>query len=62
MILDAQGKSTRELKPKHEWDKADNKDSEVNVGALFSIFNRVCSDEFRKIANCKRAKEAWVIL
>ena len=62
MILDAQGKSTRELKRKHEWDNVDNEGNEVNVGALFSIFNRVCLDEFRIIANCKRAKEAWVIL
>ena len=62
MILDAQGRLTIELKCKHEWDKADNKGSEANVRALFSIFNGVCPYEFRRIANCKRAKEAWKIL
>ena len=62
LILDAQGRSTGELKPKHEWDKVDNEGSEANVRALFSIFNGVCLDEFHKIANCKRAKKAWDIL
>ena len=27
LILDAQGRSKGELKPKHEWDKADNEGS-----------------------------------
>ena len=58
MILDAQGRSTRELKPKHKWDKADNKESEVNVRALFSIFNGVFLEEFSRIENCKCEKEA----
>ena len=62
MILDAQGRSTGELKPKHEWDKVDNEGSEANVRALFSIFNGVCPYEFHKIANYKRAKKAWDIL
>ena len=44
MILDAQGRSIGELKAKHEWDKADNEDSEANDKALFSIFNGVCVD------------------
>ena len=38
LILDAQGKSIEELKLKNEWNKADNDGSEVNAGALFSIF------------------------
>ena len=57
-FLNAQGRSTRELKPKNEWDKADNEGSEANVRALFIIFNEVCQDEFRRMANCKHAKEA----
>ena len=63
LILDAQERSIGELKPKHEWDsRVDNEGSEANVRALFSIFNGVCPYEFRRIANCKRAKEAWKIL
>ena len=58
MILDAQGRSIGELKAKHEWDKIDDKDSEANDRALFSIFNGVCLVEFRRIENCKHAKEA----
>ena len=54
--------SIRELKPKHEWDKADNEGSEVNARAFFSIFNRVCLEEFHKIENYKRAKKVWDIL
>ena len=41
LILDAQGRSIGELKPKHEWDKVDNESSEGNVRALFRIFNGV---------------------
>ena len=48
LILDAQGRSTRELKPKHEWNKTENKGSEANARALFSIFNGVCLDEFHR--------------
>ena len=55
-------KINRKLKPKHEWDKADNEGSEANARALFSNFNGVCLDEFHKIENCKHAKEAWDIL
>ena len=58
LILDAQGRSTRELKPKHEWDKAENEDSEVNAKVLFSIFNGAYLDEFHRIANCKHVREA----
>ena len=57
MILDTQGRLIGELKPKHEWDKAENEGSEANVRALFIIFNEVCLDEFKRMANCKRAKE-----
>ena len=56
LILNAQGRSTRELKPKNEWDKADNEGSEANARALFSIFNGVCLDEFHRqqIVNVQR--------
>ena len=49
-------------RPKQEWDKYDNEGSEANARALFSIFNRVCLDQFRKIANFTRVKETWDIL
>ena len=61
-ILDAQGRSIRELKSKHEWDKADNEGSKANAKTLFSIFNKVCPYQIRRIANCKHAKETWNIL
>ena len=57
LILDAQGRSIRELKPKHKWDKVDNEGSEANDMAVFSIFNEVCLYEFCKIANYKHVKE-----
>ena len=59
LILDIHGRLTGELKPKQDWDKANNKGSEVNVRALFSIFNIICPNEFRKIANCSYVKQAW---
>ena len=62
LILDAQGRSTRELKFKHEWDKVANESSEANARALFSIFNGIGLDEFRRIANWKHVKEACDIL
>ena len=62
LILNSQGRSISELKPKNKWDKADNEDSEANARAFFSIFNGVCLNEFHKIANCKHAKEAWDVL
>ena len=58
LILDAQGRSTRELKPKHEWNKTENKGSEANARALFSVFNGVCPNKFCRIANCKYVKKA----
>ena len=58
MILDVHGRSTRELKPKQDWDKADNEVNEANTRALFNIFNGACPDEFHRIANCMHAKEA----
>ena len=39
-ILDAQGRSIRELKSKHEWDKADNEGSEANAKALFRFLTK----------------------
>ena len=62
MILNVHGKSIGELRPKQEWDKYDNEGSEANARALFNIFNGVCLDQFRKIANFTRVKEAWDIL
>ena len=41
LILVAWGRSTRGLKSKHAWDKAENKSSEANARTLFSIFNGV---------------------
>ena len=62
LILNAQGGSTGELKPKYEWDKVNNEGCEANVRALFNVFNGVYLDKFYKIANCKHAKETWDIL
>ena len=62
LILDAQGRSIWEVKPKNEWDKVDNEGSEANDRVLFSILNGACPDEFRRIANCKCAKETWDFL
>ena len=36
--------------------------SEANVRALFNIFNGDCLDRFCRIANCRRANDAWDIL
>ena len=48
LILDIHRRSTGELKPKQDWDKADNEGSEANARALFSsIFNEICLNEFR---------------
>ena len=58
LILDVHGRSTKELKPKWDWDKVDNEESEANARVLFSIFNGVYPDEFRRIENYTRAKEA----
>ena len=62
LILDTQGRSIGELKPKKEWDKADNECSEANTRALFNICNGVCPYRFCRIANCKHENEAWDIL
>ena len=58
LILDAQGRSTGELKSKNECDKINNEGSKANVRLLFSIFNGVCPNKLCMIANCKCAKEA----
>ena len=52
------GISTDELKPKKEWHKLDNEESDANARVLFSIFNKVSHNEFCKIATCKDAKKA----
>ena len=31
LIFDSKGRSTKEPKPKHEWDKVDNEGSKVNA-------------------------------
>ena len=62
LILDAQGRSTKEWKPKHKQDKVNNEGSEANARALFSIFKGVCPNEFHRITNCKREKGAQDIL
>ena len=62
LILDAQGRSTREIKFKHERDKVANESSEADARALFSIFKGIGLDEFQRIANWKRVKEACDIL
>ena len=59
---DAQGLATQELKPRPEWGRLDSEASEANAKALFCIFNGVVPEEFKRIANCKIAKEAWDIL
>ena len=40
LILDAQGRSTGELKPKHEWDKVDNEGSEANAIFLMEFIQK----------------------
>ena len=60
--LDINGNSTGELKPKNEWDRSKNEVSEANAKTIFSIFNGVSPDEFKRIANCTKAKDAWEIL
>ena len=60
--LDINGNSTSELKPKNEWDRCENEANEANARAIFSIFNGVSPDEFKRIANYTRAKDAWEIL
>lgn len=56
MKLDGIGKLNGELKPKQEWDKVDNEGNEVNVQALFSMFNDVSPDKFHKITTWKSEK------
>ena len=52
----------KRFKPKHEYGKTNNEGSEANVKDLFSIFNKVCPNEFHRRAKCKHAKEAWDIV
>lgn len=54
----AQRSNIGELKPKQEWDKLDNENSEINVLALYNIYNGVNSSEFHRMATCKWVKEA----
>ncbi|RVW51970.1 hypothetical protein CK203_067988 [Vitis vinifera] len=57
-----EGRPTNVIKPKLEWDRGDNEASENNARAMYSIFNAISTDEFRRIATCTSAKEAWDIL
>ncbi|WKA03659.1 hypothetical protein VitviT2T_021758 [Vitis vinifera] len=61
-VLDREGRPTNVIKPKLEWDRGDNEASENNARAMYSIFNAISTDEFRRIATCNSAKEAWDIL
>ena len=60
-VLDRKGRPTNVIKPKLEWDRCDNEASENNARAMYSIFNAISKDEFRRIAICTSAKEAWDI-
>ncbi|RVW80483.1 hypothetical protein CK203_052873 [Vitis vinifera] len=57
MVLDREGRPTNVIKPKLEWDRSEN-----NARAMYSIFNAISTDEFRRIATCTSTKEAWDIL
>ncbi|KAJ9696872.1 hypothetical protein PVL29_008873 [Vitis rotundifolia] len=61
-VLDREGRPTNVIKPKLEWDRSENEASENNARAMYSIFNAINTDEFRRIATCTSAKEAWDIL
>ena len=61
-VLDREGRPTNVIKLKLEWDRDDNEASENNARAMYSIFNAISTDEFRRIATCTSAKEAWDIL
>ena len=61
-VLDREWKPTNVIKPKLKWDRGDNEASENNARAMYSIFNVISTDEFRRIAICTSAKEAWDIL
>ncbi|KAL6329558.1 hypothetical protein AAG906_022135 [Vitis piasezkii] len=61
-VLDREGRPTNVIKPKLEWDRGDNEASENNVRAMYSIFNAISMDEFRRIATCTLTKKAWDIL
>ncbi|KAJ9680449.1 hypothetical protein PVL29_019700 [Vitis rotundifolia] len=61
-VLDREGRPTNVIKPKLEWDRSENEVSENNARAMYSIFNAISTDEFRRIATCTSAKEAWDIL
>ena len=61
-MLDKEGRSTNVIKLKLEWDRSDNEASQNNARAMYSIFNAISANEFRRIAICTSAKEAWDIL
>ncbi|KAJ9685236.1 hypothetical protein PVL29_017313 [Vitis rotundifolia] len=42
--------------------RSENEASENNARAMYSIFNAISTDEFRRIATCTSAKEAWDVL
>ena len=61
LILDAQGRSTRELKPKNEWDKVDNEGSEANAKALFIFLIEFIQKSFvgQQIVNMQMKQEIF---
>ena len=61
-MLDKEGRLTNVIKLKLEWDRGENEASENNARAMYSIFNAISMDEFRRIATYTLAKEAWDIL
>ena len=60
-VLDREGRPNV-IKPKLEWVRGENEASENNARAMCAIFNAIRIDEFRRIATCTSAKEAWDIL
>ena len=57
-VLDREGRPTNVMKLKLEWDRGENEASKNNVRVMYSIFNSISMDEFRRIATCTSAKEA----
>ena len=60
--MDREGRLTNVIKLKLEWDRGENEASENNARAMYSIFNAISMDEFRRIATCTLTKKAWDIL
>nr|CAN82949.1 hypothetical protein VITISV_018262 [Vitis vinifera] len=61
-VLNRESRPTNVIKPKLEWDRSENEACENTARAMYSIFNAISTDEFRRIATCTSAKKAWDIL